>query len=137
MKDALKQKPYWQAVLEEVLNKHNPDYPMVYTTVRNVELEEERKRLGKRKQRRVKPRSEKRITYLLTCANAEIQFTQREMDIAKLFLLGKTAQETADTLHLAIRTIEYYTKNMRQKLFCKHKRHLVEKLKELGCAEMA
>ena len=138
MKNSLDKKYYWQAVLEEVLNKDNLKHPIVYTTVRNVELEEERARLDKRNQRRkqARPRSEKRITYLLRCAQEDIEFTQREMQVAKLFLLGKTAQQVADELKLTIRTIEYYTHNMRQKLFCKHKRDLVEKLKQFDCVEL-
>lgn len=136
MKNPLKDKYYWQAVLAEVLNKNNPDHPIVYTTVRNVELEEERERLDKRNQRRMQAKSTSKIKakYSFNYAQQEIVFTKREMQVAQLYLQDKTTLQVAEQFQLTTRTVEYYTCNMRQKLGCEHKHALVKKLKEINQA---
>ena len=47
--------------------------------------------------------------------------SERERQCLKLFLLGKSAKETAIDLSLSPRTIEFYFENIKNKLACRDK----------------
>ncbi len=47
--------------------------------------------------------------------------SKRERQCIKLFLLGKSAKETALDLNLSPRTIEFYFENIKNKLICRNK----------------
>ncbi len=51
--------------------------------------------------------------------------TRREAECLLLMLRGYTNQEAAHTLTLSSRTVEYYLKNIRNKLDCYSKIHLL------------
>ena len=54
-----------------------------------------------------------------------VQFSRREADCLVQFLEGKTVNETALALGLSSRTVEFYVKNMRQKVGCRTKAELI------------
>lgn len=56
--------------------------------------------------------------------------TRREAECLLLMLRGYTNGETADYLHLSSRTIEYYLKNIRNKLNCYSKIHLLRQIQK-------
>lgn len=61
----------------------------------------------------------------------ELHLTERELDCISLYLQRKTAPETAKILHLSTRTIENYFENIKEKLNCRHKSEIYEKIKGL------
>ena len=111
---------YWQAVLGEVANKHDKNYPFYYTTLYE---QSEKYRF---------PLSERRTalsTYGLGCRYPDVHFTQREAECMVYLLKGMTNAFVAELMGLSPRTIEYYIKNMRTKLCCKNKNELVQRVK--------
>lgn len=65
-------------------------------------------------------------------SNHELQkmadrLTLREKECLQLLLMGKTAIETAQELHLSKRTVEYYFENIKDKLQCEKKRDVLRK----------
>ena len=59
----------------------------------------------------------------------EIYLTQREAECVFWVIEGLTNKEVADKMELSSRTIEYYLRNVRVKLNCYSKAHLVKMLK--------
>lgn len=55
------------------------------------------------------------------------ELSKRERDCIRHLLLGKTSKETACSLKLSVRTIEYYYENLKLKLDCDTKRDLFAK----------
>jgi len=67
-------------------------------------------------------------TYILPGSKiAGIYLSQREMQCLQLCMRRKTAKETANILGLSHRTIEYYLRNIMQKLKVTSKRELIDK----------
>lgn len=62
---------------------------------------------------------------------ADVYFTQREFQVAKLLLCTKTIKEVADKMQLSLRTVEFYVHNMRAKLKARNKAALVAMLSTL------
>ena len=54
--------------------------------------------------------------------------TKREAECMALLVMGKSCAAAARTLHLSVRTVEYYVKVLRRKLNCVDKSALIEKL---------
>ena len=52
--------------------------------------------------------------------------TRREAECMALMIRGYTNPRVAAKLKLSVRTVEFYIKNMRQKLNCHSKSHLIE-----------
>lgn len=63
----------------------------------------------------------------LTKAN-HYKLSSRELDCLDLLLLGNTAEETANQLHISSRTVETHLDNAKHKLNCQNKLELRNKL---------
>lgn len=113
---------YWEAVLHEVMNKHNQSTQFVFTNLRQRKIETK-----KRKPRKMAASHENKM-YTLGDRYSDIYFTQREAECMLLLLRGYTLANVAKELRLSIRTIEFYVKNMRMKVRCDTKAKLVEKV---------
>ncbi|MCK4870577.1 MAG: helix-turn-helix transcriptional regulator [Gammaproteobacteria bacterium] len=55
----------------------------------------------------------------------DIKFSKREAECLVKFMQGMTVRETAQVFGLSIRTVEFYVKNMRQKVGCSTKAELI------------
>jgi DNA-binding CsgD family transcriptional regulator len=60
--------------------------------------------------------------------NMDVYFTNRENDVLRLLIRGKTAREIAGALGLSKRTVEHHLENMRGKLQVNSKSELIEKV---------
>jgi DNA-binding CsgD family transcriptional regulator len=60
--------------------------------------------------------------------NFNVHFTNRENDVLRLLIRGKTAREIAAVLGLSKRTVEHHLENMRAKLEVNSKSELIEKV---------
>lgn len=63
--------------------------------------------------------------YYLGDSFPNVYLTAREADCMSLLLAGYSNPQVAEELHLSPRTVEFYIKNMRQKLGCHNKTHLI------------
>lgn len=61
----------------------------------------------------------------------KLHLTPREVDCIVCYLQRKTASETGKVLYLSTRTIENYFEKIKEKLNCKHKSEIYEKIKYL------
>ncbi len=116
---------YWDSILAEVLNRDDESTKFVYTN------------LGKRKkkhkcvheatssggQKKQEPKA-----YPLGEKYGKNYFTRREAQCMMQLLHGKTFKLTAEALNLSPRTVEYYVKNMKDKLGCRTKPQLIERV---------
>ena len=59
------------------------------------------------------------------------KFTVREIECIRHFLMGKTAREIANELHLSVRTIEHRLEKLKDKLDCNSKSELFCRLQKL------
>jgi DNA-binding CsgD family transcriptional regulator len=71
-----------------------------------------------------------RRKYYLGDRFPESYLTQREAECSYWVINGLTNKETAEKMCLSSRTIEYYLRNIRCKLNCYSKSHLVKMLKQ-------
>lgn len=62
------------------------------------------------------------------------QLTNREYEIVRLLIDGKTSKETATILNLSIRTVENHFQNLRKKFHCKSKTQILQKLSQFDPA---
>jgi DNA-binding CsgD family transcriptional regulator len=69
-----------------------------------------------------------RRKYYLGDKFPEIYLTQREAECVFWIIRGLTNKEVADKMQLSSRTIEYYLRNVRTKLNCYSKSHLIRVL---------
>jgi len=128
---------YWNKILTEVLNKHDPLQPTMLTNVREYlklqELESSKvekttkslrgpKQLTAKKRTQVTGRIKK---YQLGEKFLDIYFTKREAQVAFYFIRGKSTIQTAKLLNLSRRTVEFYINNMKVKLNCRFKSDLI------------
>ena len=78
-------------------------------------------------------REEKSVKDIDKLRKLATSLSQKERECMKYLLLGKTAKETAISMNLSFRTVEYYFENIKNKLNCFSKRdlfslaHLLEK----------
>lgn len=119
---------YWQAVLQEVLNKKDPNYPCYFTNVR-LKREENSSNCVPRP-RRFEPQHQRRF-YVAEIDHEAVYFTYRESECLSYILKSYSIRQTADVMGLSPRTIEFYLKNMRVKLGLNSKTDLLEKANEL------
>lgn len=75
-------------------------------------------------------RGQSKKQYLMVTETAAVYFTAREVDTMKSLMFGGTLQDVAGLMGLSRRTVEFYVKNLRQKLKCTDKNTLVEKVEE-------
>lgn len=123
---------YWDAILKEVLEKEDSTPEISFTNVNDYRKfsrikKAPKNRPGIKKIKSVKkPQAKKK--YFLGSGHPGIYFTQRETQTIYLLMRGKTNFETAKTLGLSRRTIEFYIKNMKSKLHCHSKSELINKV---------
>ncbi|MFZ9035663.1 MAG: response regulator transcription factor [Francisellaceae bacterium] len=60
------------------------------------------------------------------------KLSRREIDIARILLLGASAKEIGLRLHISYRTVESHINNLKQKLHCKRRSELIQCLYMLG-----
>lgn len=65
-----------------------------------------------------------------------VYLTQREVDCVALLLQHLTNEEMARRLNLSPRTVEFYIKNMRQKLNCHSKIHLIDCIQKTSIMQL-
>jgi DNA-binding CsgD family transcriptional regulator len=113
---------YWDSVLNEVLNKKSQKQPFTFTNVNATVMAIKNHNKSFRKKN-----SHSRFrTYLLGKKQPGKYFTKRETECMVMFLKGRTINRTAETLGLSPRTVEFYLKNMKNKLQCGTKCELIE-----------
>lgn len=113
---------YWDCVLKEVLNKKTPSKYFCYTNLDEV--------MEGAPTYPVEPSEKPLRIYLVDKRYAEIYFTRRESECLVLLTTGQTIKETAATLKLSPRTVEFYLKNIKEKLQCRTKIELLEKIQD-------
>lgn len=111
----------WRDIVEEVNKRKasgkkaglfsdtDQEYEIVY-------IEAKKKQLSKRRL----------PAYGLGAKYSSIYFTKREAECMVWFLRGKTVKGVAEILKLSSRTVEYYLKNMKNKIGCRTKFELVD-----------
>ncbi len=57
-----------------------------------------------------------------------VKFTEREIDILRLYYKGCSAKNVAQRLFLSTRTVENYLANIKEKLLCENKSELINRL---------
>ncbi len=87
-----------------------------YLTSRQIDIQEQ-----KRKQT-------KRVKYFVGHPYEDIQLTRREAQCLAVIVRGTTNLKASEKLDLSIRTIEFYVRNLREKLDCKTKIELITKV---------
>lgn len=73
--------------------------------------------------------------YIVGSDAVVVYFTRREVDTLRYLVDGGTVKEVAQKMDLSPRTVEFYVKNLRQKLGCSTKRCLIEWVSKMGFAE--
>lgn len=107
---------HWEDVLQEVL-----------TRKARARQKLPKKKIVRKRSAVVRKNHPERKYYLGEPYTA-VYFTPREAETITLLLRGGTIASVADTMHLSARTIEYYIKNMKQKLHCRTRPELIEKV---------
>lgn len=113
---------YWQAVLQEVLNKDDPNYPNYFTSIHKPLQEYP----GRKKS--VKPSTVFTYEYKAQSVN----FTQREVQTLYHLLQGYNIREIGEAMGLSSRTIEFYLKGVRSKFDCPSKKILLKIMRQIG-----
>lgn len=104
----------WNDILQEIMNKKNNNQTRLSLTS-----------VAEQKAKVISSDKPRTTIYSLGPKFTGIYFTQREAECMLCFLMGRTIATTAEVLHLSPRTIEYYVKNMRNKLNCRTKSELI------------
>lgn len=115
---------YWDAVINEVLNKNTPDYVFWYTNLGDLQ----HKSINKNRGEKQKKRDYK--YYSLGGKYEGIAFTAREARCMVHFIHGKTIASAAQAQGLSPRTVEYYLSLMKRKANCSTKSELITKVLE-------
>lgn len=135
---------YWEAVLNEVLNKHNPQYDFWFTNIHFYQAEKVKESIRKAAKHptqtvSVKPGAafshhlatlESNKQYMLGEQYPTLYLTRREAECMVFLLRGCTFAEVGQHLHLSPRTVEFYVARMKYKLKCGHKSELIEKIRQ-------
>jgi len=109
---------YWQAVLKEVLNRSSQ--PCLFTNIKNkTEFPPPEKK---------PPRFDLSKAYQLGGKYSGIYLTRREAECMLYLIRGKTVAMIADDLKLSPRTVEFYVKNLKDKMHCKNRPELIDKM---------
>lgn len=126
---------YWNQILSEVLNKHDPRHATKFTNVREYvqpEVTPVRKAPSAPKKRIPKGVVQKKTRicgetkkYTLGEKFQGIYFTRREAQVALYCVRGKSTVQIAALLKLSRRTVEFYINNMKIKLNCRFKSELI------------
>ena|SRR3990167_2187787 len=116
---------YWQSILDEVIHK-NDQRSFLFTNKGDLTDEMENYAIACNAKRKRYPR-DLRMYYLgETCPG--VYLTKREAECMFWLVQDCTIIETACNMALSPRTVEFYVKNIKQKLQCKNKKKLVEKI---------
>ena len=117
---------FWENVRKAIQNKET--YPQQFSRYFIGSIVE---KLETTKDRRAHRRTKnaKRF-YYLGDHFANCYLTAREADCMALMLKDCTNAEVAQQLQLSVRTVEFYIKNMRQKLGCHSKANLIETIRQ-------
>lgn len=118
------QQSYWQSVLAEVLNKGQPEYTFLYTSLGPSEREEAGFKAAPEN------RQPKRDRMTLEGEFAGIYLTPRECDCLRALAGGRTLKMVARDLALSHRTVEFYLKNLKAKFGCASKGELLTLIAE-------
>ena len=130
---------YWKAVLNEVLNKDNPDHPKLYTNLKSCDKKMRNQQAQARRQRRLRQQREeakgvdKVPYYPIDFYDGITLVSERELAVVEMLMQEYTNTEMAKELSVSQRTIEYHVKNLRKKFQCETKKSLVEFLQHLEC----
>jgi DNA-binding CsgD family transcriptional regulator len=128
---------YWNQILSEVLNRHDPRHATKFTNVREYvqqQITPVKKALSTPTPKKRRPRGivQKKTQicgeakkYILGQKFQGIYFTRREAQVALCCLRGKSTVQIAALLKLSRRTVEFYINNMKVKLNCRFKSELI------------
>lgn len=116
---------YWDIVLKEVLNKKPQENAFSLTNLAELQCKQNAKFKLKSDKLLNKPKKVLK-SYFLGDKYKNVYFTKREAECMVLLLKGKTINKVASELILSPRTIEFYLKNMKNKLGCHTKFELIE-----------
>ena len=114
---------YWQALLNEIINKHAEDYPIYYSPI------DETPSTVKPKNPKNKNKNKPKQTIL--DADKKLYLTPREHQCVCLFMDGLTIKQVGQSLELSPRTIEFYLKRIKERFSCRNKIELLNKLLKL------
>ena len=113
---------YWEKILDECLNKDNPSYDFLFTSMKEQKTDTSNKQKNKSKTSMKK--------YYLGDDFNNTYLTEREAQCMSCLIKGFTLQETAIKFDLSPRTVEFYVKNIKKKLSCHSKSTLIGKVME-------
>lgn len=119
---------YWNAVLDEVLQKDN-DREFFYTNHGRLEDFFSLSHAGDFK------KTTKRRTYYLNYPFDNIYLTAREAETIFWLMQNHTLVSAAQKMGLSSRTVEFYVKNMKIKLRCANKKEMLEKILQTNLLE--
>lgn len=110
---------YWEMVLNEVVNRKMSG-EFRFTNFGCMAAVDKDRKNGKKLLNRRKPEG-----FKLGNKHPDVKFSRREAECLVKFLQGMTVRDTAEALGLSPRTVEFYVKNMRQKVGCRTKSELI------------
>lgn len=119
---------YWDQVLAEVLRKDQPQQNYLVTSVNEYTTATSKAKTTAQK----KPARIKRQKFYLGPSLPDVYFTLREMQTIEQIIAGNNVTQTALILGMSPRTVEYYLRNMRNKLNCRHRWDLIDKVRDCG-----
>ncbi len=122
---------YWKRVIDEVLHKDDKDYPILFTNIRG--RKPHAKSESHRREYQIKKIPDK--AYFLGEPFEGVYLTEREMQVVRFLLVGKTFKQAGKRLKISHRTVEYYVKNMKAKLGARSKDELLRVLGRLEIFE--
>jgi len=124
---------YWQMIVEEVKHKDDLSHPIRFTNVRERSSEAyEAIQTAKPKHR-----SKDRVRYYLKSLGANSYLTSKEALSVLYRFQGKTYSKVAEAMGVGLRTVEFYLKNVRDKLDCERTSEVLEKLSQTDFESIA
>jgi DNA-binding CsgD family transcriptional regulator len=125
---------YWEMVVDEVEQKE--DVPHVFSLT-NIKLYKQAlKEKAMQRAAEAKKGDSKRRKYYLGDNFPNVYFTKMELNTMAHLYNGRTTLEIAQALSLSKRTIEYYIKNMKDKIKCRYSTELVTKVAQTDLIEL-
>lgn len=122
---------YWEAVLQEVLHRHDESYHFYFTNIRELEASYFSSLPTKSKsQRSTNGESRDKVMYMLGPKFEGIYLSEREINCLKALMAEPTNKAAAKRLDLSVRTIEYYVSSLKSKFNCASKTQLLDQLRE-------